>query len=172
MSERSDLLSEKSNMLDRSESDWVEGIVTRNENRIFRAALAIMGNKADAEDIIQDVFVKLIEKRPRFESPEHEVAWLVRVTVNRCKSHLRSYWQRNTVPLLESYPAKNEEQHDLMYAVYALAPKYRTVIHLFYYEGYSTKEMADITRQKESTVREQLTRARRSLKVFLEGDQS
>ena len=165
VSDQSNRPVDKSNML-----DWLEGTISRNENRIFRAALAIMGNKADAEDIIQDVFVKLIEKQPRFESPEHEVAWLVRVTVNQCKSHLRSYWQKNTVALLDSYPAQTEEQHDLMYAVNALAPKYRTVIHLFYYEGYSTKEIAEITDQKESTVREQLTRARRSLKVFLEGD--
>jgi len=138
---------------------------------MYRTALAIMGNKADADDIIQDVFVKLLEKQPRFESSDHEVAWLVRVTVNQCKSHLRSYWQRKTVPLLDSFPAQNSEQHDIMYAVTALAPKYRTVIHLFYYEGYSTKEIAEITKQKESTVREQLTRARRLLKVTLEGDQ-
>ena len=167
MSERSGRSAdENSDMMDR-----VEEIITRNENRVFRAALAIMGNKADAEDIIQDVFVKLIEKQPRFESPEHETAWLIRVTVNQCKSHFRSYWQRNTVPLLDSYPAQSDEQHDLIYAVAALAPKYRTVIHLFYYEGYQTKEIAEITKQKESTVREQLTRARRLLKVILEGDQ-
>jgi len=155
-----------------SEPNRIEDIITRNENRIFRAALAIMGNKADAEDIIQDVFVKLIDKKPRFESSEHETAWLVRVTVNQCKSHFRSYWQKNTVPLLDTYPARSEEQHDLIYAVTALAPKYRTVIHLFYYEGYATKEIAEITKQKESTVREQLTRARRLLKITLEGDQS
>jgi len=159
-------MSEQSNLT----VDWIEEIITRNENRIFRAALAIMGNKADAEDIIQDVFIKLLEKHPRFESLEHEVAWLMRVTVNRCKSDLRSYWKKNTVPLLDSYPAQNNEQHDIMHAVIALAPKYRTVIHLFYYEGYSTKEIAEITNQKDSTVREQLTRARRSLKVSLEGE--
>ena len=167
MSERSDIPEEKSSELNR-----IEEIIIRNENRMFRAALGIMGNKADAEDIIQDVFVKLLEKEYHFESPEHEVAWLIRVTVNQCKSHLRSYWQKNTVPLLDSYPAKDEEQNDLIYAVNALAPKYRTVIHLFYYEGYSTREIAEITEQKESTVREQLTRARRSLKITLEGDQS
>jgi len=159
-------------MSDRSNQtvDWLEEIITRNENRIFRAALAIMGNKADAEDIIQDVFITLLEKQPRFESLEHEVAWLVRVTVNRCKSNLRSYWKKNIVPLTDSYPAQTNEQYDIIHAVSALAPKYRTVIHLFYYEGYSTKEIAEITNQKDSTVREQLTRARRFLKTFLEGE--
>ena len=152
--------------------DWIEEIITRNENKLFRVAIAIMHSKADAEDIVQDVFVKLLEKQPCFESSEHEAAWLVRVTVNLCKSRLRLHWQKKTVPLLDSHPAQSHEQQELMQAVSALTPKYRTVIHLFYYEGYSTKEIAEITKQKESTVREQLTRARRSLKVFLEGDRS
>lgn len=152
--------------------DCIELIITRNENKLFRVAIAIMCNKEDAEDIIQDVFIKLLEKQPQFESEEHETAWLIRVTVNLCKSRLRLHSRKNTVPLLDVYPAQNNEQHELLESVNALAPKYRTVIHLFYYEGYSTKEIAEITRQKESTVREQLTRARRSLKEFLEGDQS
>jgi len=152
--------------------DWVDQVITRNENKLFRVAIAIMNIKEDAEDIVQDVFIKLLENPPQFESEEHETAWLIRVTVNLCKSRLRSYWRKNTVPLLDVYPAQNEQQHDLIEIVNKLSPKYRTVIHLFYYEGYSTKEIAEITQQKESTVREQLTRARRSLKDFLEGDQS
>lgn len=151
--------------------DWMEEIVKRNENKLFRAAIAIMGGKADAEDIVQDVFIKLLEKHPHFESPEHEAAWLIRVTVNLCKSRLRSHWWKKTVPLLDSYPARTDEQQDIMQTVLSLPSKYRTVIHLFYYEGYSTKEIAEITKQKTSTVREQLTRARRMLKAFLEGEQ-
>ena len=147
---------------------WVEEVVARNETRMFRAALTIMGCKADAEDIVQDVFVKLLEKQPSFESTEHETAWLIRVTVNLCKSRLRSLWRKTTVPLLDSYPSQSSSQKELMQTVMELAPKYRTVIHLFYYEGYKAKEIAEITGQKESTVREQLTRARRMLKDFLE----
>jgi RNA polymerase sigma-70 factor (ECF subfamily) len=150
--------------------DGIEETVRRNEDRILRTAVAIIGSEADAEDVVQFVFVKLFEKQPHFESPEHETAWLIRVTVNQCRSHLRSYWWKNTVPLLDVYPAQNDEQESIMHAVLALPSKYRTVIHLFYYEGYSTKEIAELTDQKESTVREQLTRARRKLKVFLERD--
>ena len=149
--------------------DWVEEIVKRNQDKIFRTAIAIMGSKADAEDIVQDVFVKLVEKQPEFESLEHETAWLVRVAVNLCKSSLRSHWRRKTTPLLDDYPAQTDEQHELMETVLSLPDKYRIVIHLFYYEGYSTKEIAEMTEQKDSTVREQLTRARRMLKKFLEG---
>ena len=70
--------------------DWMEEIIKRNENKMFRTALAIMGSKADAEDIVQDVFIQLFEKQQHFESPEHETAWLMRVTVNFCKNCLRS----------------------------------------------------------------------------------
>ena len=141
----------------------------RQKDKVFRAALAIMGCEADAEDIFQDVFLKLFEKQPRFESMEHEAAWLTKVTVNLCKSRLRSVWHRNTVPLLESHPARTEAQHDLIETVSALPSKYRTVIHLFYYEGYSIKEIADLTGQKASTVGNQLARARHKLREYMEG---
>ena len=150
--------------------DCMEEIVKRNEDKMFRTALAILGGKADAEDIVQDVFVKLFEKQPHFESTEHEAAWLVRVTVNHCKNFLRLHWWRKTIPLLDSYPTQTDEQQSILQNVLSLPSKYRTVIHLFYYEGYSTKEIAEITEQKESTVREQLTRARRMLKISLEGE--
>lgn len=85
---------------------------------------------------------------PVFESPEHEIAWLIRVTVNLCKSRLRSNWWKKTVPLLESYPAKSAEQGYLMETILSLPAKYRIVIHLFYYDGYLTKEITEIIEQK------------------------
>ena len=149
----------------------IEECIQRNENRIFRAALGIMGQVADAEDIVQEAFLKLYQKASVFESKEHETAWLLRVTINLCKSRLRSPWRKKTVPLLESYPAEDARQQELVEAIQALNEKYRIVIHLYYYEGYSTKEIAEITEQKEGTVREQLTRARRLLKTFLQDEE-
>ena len=150
--------------------DCSEEFVQRHENRIYRIAIAIMGNKADAEDVMQDVFLKVMEKAPPFQSLDHEAAWLTRVTVNHCRSRLRSYWRKNTEPLLDNYPAQDHDQQALIQTVLTLPPKYRVVICLFYYEGYSNKEIAEITKQKESTVRSHLTRARHMLKDFLEGD--
>ena len=147
--------------------DWIKDVVLRNENKLFRTAIAITGNKSDAEDIVQDAFVKLLDKKPDFESQDHETAWLMRVTINLCKNYLKSYWRKKTVPILESYLAKSEEDKQIIEIISSLPVKYRTVIHLFYYEGYSTKEIAEITNQKESTVREQMTRARRKLKDIL-----
>ena len=146
---------------------WMEAIIIKHQNKLYRTALAIMGGKADAEDIVQDAFIKLFEKQQDFESPDHEAAWLVRVTVNLCKNRLRSHWWRRTAPLLDTYPAANEGQSGIVQAIMALPSKYRGVIHLFYYEGYSTKEIAEITSQNESNVRQQLTRARRKLKDYM-----
>ncbi|MCL2019695.1 MAG: sigma-70 family RNA polymerase sigma factor [Oscillospiraceae bacterium] len=150
--------------------DVVEGIILRHKDKVFRTAVAIMGNTADAEDIFQDVFLKLFEKQPVFDSPEHEAAWLIKVTANMSKSRLRLFWRVNKVPLSETIPAQNEEQSNLIEIISVLPPKYKTAIHLFYYEGYSIKEIAELTNQKESTVGNQLARARRMLKNYLEED--
>lgn len=149
----------------------LELFVRRHENRIYRTALAILGNRAEAEDVVQEVFLKFIEKCPSFHSPDHEKAWLMRVAINLCKNKLRSGWWRKTVPLLESYPAAPDRQDGVIEAVMSLPPKYRTVIHLFYYEDYSTAQISTLTGQKESTVRSLLTRARQKMKLFLKGEE-
>lgn len=144
-----------------------EAVVTKHENRLYRTALAITGNMSDAEDIVQEVFIRAYEKAPEFETEEHEKAWLMKVTVNLCNSRLRSPWRKRRLPLLDSYPASEPKQHELLEQVMALPHKYRTVIHLFYYEGYSIKDISRLTGQKESTVRSHLTRARQKLKTVL-----
>lgn len=144
-----------------------EAVVIKYENKLYRTALAITGNIPDAEDIVQEVFLRIYEKAPKFESEEHEKAWLIRVTVNLCKSQLRSPWYKRRSPLLESYPATEPEEHELLEQIMTLPSKYRTVIHLFYYEGYSIKDISGLTGQKESTVRCHLTRARQKLKSIL-----
>ncbi|MCL2071896.1 MAG: RNA polymerase sigma factor [Oscillospiraceae bacterium] len=160
-------------------SNWIEVLVQKHENKIFRTALAIMGNETDAEDIMQDVFLKIIEKKPQFESEEHEEAWLTRVTVNRCKSSLRLFWRKKSRPLHDIHPANEAVlpiyggecgESSLLETINTLPPKYRIAIYLFYYENYSTKEIAEITNQKETTVRSQLSRARGKLKEILEAE--
>ena len=153
-------------------ADSFEALVTRYEKTLYRAALAVVGNVHDAEDAVQETFLKVYEKRnPVFESTEHEKAWLIKVTVNCCRNKLMSSWFRKMGPLLETYPAKDEEQQELMEQVMALAPKYRAVIHLYYYEGYSTAEVAEILGKKEGTVRSLMSRARNQLKVKMMEDE-
>ncbi len=147
-----------------------EAFVTKHENKLYRTALVISGNVSDAEDIVQEAFLRAYKKAPEFESDEHEKAWLIRVTVNLCKSHLHSPWHKRTEQLLDSYPATEPEQYDLLEQIMTLLPKYRTAIHLFYYEGYSIKDISELTGQREATVRSLLTRARQKLKSVLKED--
>lgn len=143
--------------------DW-EQLVNENENRLYRAALAILGDSYEAEDAVQDAFVKYLEKAPtQLENP---AAWLMRVLVNGCKSRLRRAG-RQELPLLDTIPAPEPEERPALEAVLALPPEDRAVIHLFYYEGYSAQEIARITGQLPGTVRSRLSRAREKLRSLL-----
>ena len=149
----------------------LEELVRRNENTLFRAAAAILGDTGEAEDAVQDAFVKYLEKRPAFENTEHEKAWLIRVTVNNCKTRLRSPWRKRMAPLLESYPAREEGERTALEAVLSLPPRERAVVHLHYYEGYKTAEIAGLTGEPEGTVRSRLSRARARLKGILKEEE-
>ena len=136
----------------------------------FIAALAILGDAHEAEDAVQDAFLRCLEKAPDFESPAHARAWLLRVTVNGCKSRLRAPWRRRTAPLLDAYPAAAPEEGTLLEAMQALPARDRAVLHLYYYEGYQTAEIAALTGLREGSVRSRLTRARTRLRQVLKGE--
>lgn len=153
------------------ESNRLETLLFQYENTLYRAALAILGDAHEAEDAVQDAFLRYLEKAPDFESPAHEKAWLLRVTVNGCKSRLRSPWRRRTAPLLDTYPAAGPEEQSLMETIGKLPAKDRTVLHLYYYEGYQTAEIAEMTGWREGTVRSRLTRARAKLGALLKGEE-
>ena len=148
----------------------LENLVTRYENTLYRTALAILDNPAEAEDAVQDTFLRWLEKRPDFNDEEHEKAWLLRVTINGCKSQLRQRKRRPTVELLDIYPAQTEGEKLAFEAVRTLPEKERAVIHLFYYEGYSTEEIAELMGQRPGTVRSHLSRARSRLRELLKGE--
>lgn len=152
-------------------SEPIEALVRRHENTLYRTAAAILGDAQEAEDVLQDVFVKYLEKQPAFESEEHERAWFIRVTVNACKTRLRSPWRRKTAPLLESYPARDREEQGALEATLSLPPKERAVVHLHYYEGYKTAEIAAMTGEAEGTIRSRLSRARTRLKTMLKEEE-
>ena len=153
------------------ESNRVETLLFQYENTLYRAALAILGDAHEAEDAVQDAFLRCLEKEPDFESPAHEKAWLLRVTVNGCKSRLRSLWRRRTAPLLDTYPAAGPEEQSLMETIGKLPAKDRTVLHLYYYAGYQTAEIAEMTGWREGTVRSRLTGARVKLGALLKGEE-
>ena len=143
--------------------DWAK-LVTENENRLYRAALAILGDPHEAEDAVQDAFVKYLEKAP--ETLENPGAWLMRVLVNGCKSRLRLAW-RQVTELPDALPAPGPEEREELEELWSLPPQERAAIHLFYYEGYSTDEIAQMVGVAPGTVRARLSRARQRLKTLL-----
>ncbi len=144
--------------------DW-ETLVTQNENRLYRAALAILGDPQEAEDAVQDAFVRFLERRP--ENLENPGAWLTRVLVNGCKSRLRLAWRR-VGPLPDTLATPGPEEREELEELFSLPPEDRAVIHLHYYEGWSTDEIAQMLGQRPGSVRSRLSRAREKLRKLLE----
>ncbi len=149
-------------------------MIEKYSDMVYRMAYSMVKNPYDAEDIHQDVFVKYIGKKPVFESEEHAKAWFLRVTINLAKNFWKTAWKQRVVSLLDSdweeREAPAQEEDTLIEVVKRLPQKYRTVIHLFYYEELSVEEMAGLLKEKPSTIRTWLTRARRKLKEWLKED--
>lgn len=151
--------------------DWVNEIVDKYANMVYRIAFTQMKNKADTEDIFQEVFLKLCKSSVAFKSDEHIKAWLIKVTINTCKKSFSSAWNKKTTELPEELEYESEYQHlELVSVVQSLPVKYRTVIHLFYYEDMSIADIAKTLLSNASTIKSQLSRARNLLKIKLKGD--
>ena len=148
----------------------LETLIDRYENTLLRAALAILGNPFEAEDAVQDTFLRFLEKQPQFRDEGHEKAWLLTVCANGCKSRLRQRKRRPTEELTDTYPAPDRESGEVAEAVFALPANQRAAVHLFYYEGYSTAEIASVLGQRPGTVRSHLSRARETLRRELKGE--
>lgn len=140
---------------------------------VRRLCLVHLKNPADTEDIFQNVFLKYVLSPVVFESPEHEKAWLIRVTINACRDLVKSFFRSRTVPLEEllDQPAPLSEEHqEVLEAVLALPRKYRDAVYLHYYEGYTAAEIGKLLGKNTNTVYTLLTRAREQLRETLGGD--
>ncbi len=151
-------------------SDRLEELINQYENALYRTALAILGTVPEAEDAVQETFLRYLQTRPKFKDKTHEKAWLLRVTANCCRDVLRDRVRHPTVELLDVYPAPNAETGDLVEAILELPYEQRAAVHLFYYEGYSTGEIGKILGRKAGTVRSDLSRAREALRQKLKGE--
>ena len=138
-------------------------------NMVYRLALTMTHSRQDAEDITQTVFLKLLDGKSR-PTAGKERSWLAAVTVNACKDLMRSFWRRNMEPLDEMIPVQMSEERALFDAVMALPTKYRTVVHLHYYEGYTFAEIGGMLHIKPSAVSMRLHRARNLLRSGLQED--
>ena len=151
--------------------EYIELLVETHSDSMLKAAYALLKNRDDAEDAVQEAFMKFMEKQPRFNDDEHAKAWLLRVTINLSKNTLKASWRKNKSETEEALYQENQSD-EVLSCVMRLEENYRTVIHLYYYEGYSIKEIASILKLPSATVGTRLKRGRAKLKKMLEGDVS
>lgn len=147
-------------------------IVQRWKDTVFRLAYSYMKSQADADDITQTVFLKLYQSRTVFASEEHIRNWLIKVTINECRSLLRSWWRKGES--IEQYAEKlslKPQQKELLEDVMKLPEKYRIPIYLFYYEEYTSEEIGEILHIPAATVRTRLARGRKQLRIQLNEDE-
>lgn len=142
-------------------------IIKKYIDMVYRLALSRTKSRTHADDVVQEVFLRYISAERKFESDEHIKAWLIRVTINCSNSIFESSWFKKTVPLTEEIVFDTPEKGEVYYAVLELPRKYRTVIHLFYYEDMPISEIAKCTGEKISTVKSQLHRGRKMLREKL-----
>lgn len=157
----------------RSEQE-VNRAVEQYSDMIRRLCMIHLKNYADTEDIFQTVFLKHVLSSVAFESREHEKAWFIRVTVNACKDLLKSFFRSRTVPLEEimEQPAQlSTDDREVLEAVLSLPQKYKDVVYLHYYEGYTAPQISRILGKNKNTVYTLLTRSRQLLREKLGGDE-
>lgn len=150
--------------------DTFERLARAYGDTVFRVAYHALGNRMDAEDVVQGVLLKLYRADKPFAGDDHAKHWLLRVTVNDCRKLLRAPWRGRTLPLEDfDGPVTPPEDHsDVLSAVMALPLKYRMCVYLYYYEECSVREVAQALHAKESTVQTWLQRARQLLKRALD----
>lgn len=147
-----------------------EILMEKYKDHLFAVAFNICKNAADADDVVQDTFLQYHIADKQFENEQHIRAWLIRVTINKAKNINMSFWRRAGIPLedyMETLTFETPEAEDLFEEVMKLPEKYRIVIHLFYYEDYSIREIAQIINATESNVKVRLARGRRLLRNVL-----
>ena len=162
-------------MTDAAFTAWFETLYTRYANDIIRVSYFYLADRGKAEDVCHDAFMALYTKRPELEEGK-EKAWLMKVAVNRCKDIWRSAWIRRVIsgsPVLEMVPDqqsidKHLEGQEVLAAVHALPPEVREVFILYYYQGFSQAEIADITGTTQGTVSSRLFRGKQKLKRYFE----
>ena len=156
----------------KADTDALTALYTRNVDAVYRICYVYLRSRADAEDAVQSVFLRYLQKQPEFRDENHERGWLLLTAKNICRDMLRSWW-RHRVGLDElpepAAPMRDKEPSELTEALLALPEKYRITLYLYYWEGYPAREVAALLGCRESTVRTRLQRGREMLKNDLGG---
>ena len=145
----------------------IEQIVEKYSNMIMQIAYQNCYNKSEAEDITQEIFIKLIKNAEKIDSEEHLKAWLIRATINLSRDYNKSFWNKNTLKLDEELRYFDTEVQEVFKEISNLKPTYRNIIYLYYYQGYKINDIAKILNMSPNTVSSNLTRARKKLGTIL-----
>ena len=148
----------------------VDELIACYQDNLYAVAFNICKNQMDAEDVVQETFVQYYTTKKQFEDQQHLRAWLIRVAINKAKNMTRTFWKRNKCSLedyMETLTFEDTDSRNLFEEVMKLPDKYRIIIHLFYYEDYSVKEIAEIIKLSESNVKTRLSRGRTLLRNTL-----
>ena len=148
----------------------VQEVMGKYKNNIYAAAFSVCADAGDAEDVVQETFIAYYMTHKSFACEEHIRAWLLKVAVNKAKNTVSTFWRRNKMPIedyMETLTFETEESKGLFEEVMGLPEKYRVVLHLFYYEDYSVREIAEIIKASENNVKVRLSRGRSILKEKL-----
>lgn len=151
------------------EKERYEEVVYRYSDMVTRIAVMNVKNYDDAKDCYQNVFMKLYCYNKKFESEEHLKAWLIRVTINECKDYQKQFWKRK-IDIDKLILGQEDQRLIILPIVMNMPSKYRNVLYLYYYEGYSTNEIASILKENHNTIKSQLIRGRKLLKKKLGDD--
>lgn len=152
-----------------TDTEKIKKVIEKYSDMVYKVAITRTESIENAEDIFQEVFIKYSQKMPSFENEEHEKAWFIRVTINLTKNLHNQAWNRKTIPLEDNLKFEKREEANVFLAVNQLPQNYKTVIYLFYYEGYKVKEISKIMKTREGTIKTWLSRARESLKEKIKG---
>lgn len=153
--------------------DEVNSAIEKYADTVRRICYMHLKNYNDVEDIFQEVFIKYLMHNKPFEDAEHEKAWIIRVTINRCKDFFKSFYRKKvtTIDDITYIPDMEKRSFELLDAILRLPKKYKDVIYLHYYEGYSAIEIGKILHKNENTIYTWLSRGRQELKKSLGGEE-
>lgn len=142
----------------------------RHVDMVYRVCYSFMKNQTDAEDMVQETFLRLLSNQKKFADERHEKAWLIVTASNLCKDTLKKWWRTNeNIDDYPDLPQKTSGSSAVMEAILSLSDDYKTAVYMYYYEGYSTAEIAQFLGCPDATVRSRLARARKQLQAMLGG---
>ena len=148
---------------------WFLNIYNRQVDTVYRVCYSFMKNRADTEDMVQETFLRLLASKPRLQNERHEKAWLIVTASNLCKDNLKKLWRNNEN--IDDYPdlAAPKQEDQILDIILQLPEDYKDAVYMYYYEGYTTAEIAAHVGAPEATVRSRLSRARQKLQSMMGG---